>query len=928
MVVVPDGGGEPGAYPNTSVTGANLIVRGGATFDSNAEVTAFDGQGPIAWSINRYNRGDFSMRLSPADPTAAANGTLNQGYIEFADTSPGLAASLAWRPTPVRGVILPTARQNGPIDWSDGEGPFFPTVAVSESSSGPGYDMLTGQFANGDLDINTGRAGTHASSPEGNFAFSVTWFPYDQGWLGGEAAGPLTGDPVLPDGTARWTRPNAHAAGLSAGLVQWLDFPDGSGQFGGRARLHLPGVNSLEDGMLFCTSSDGGSDVNIAGVAPESDGNGWLVTLREDAATDAESLAGADQSEFQFVYVPYTSARLVGGYISGADGSKTKAVGDFTVNRTAAGTYEITIPGKTGSSGALLLQAAGLESGALEPLATRAFLSYEFAGGKFTVQSRATTSDTEADLRDSDFYVAWIDFTEPLSPPEGPRLRSLDPVVVTGEGISSKEAGVAANTLEPEVLVTTIDSANTAGLTDPITGQVALAALIGRFYDPRTLTPTSDPFIIVGNPVGDITRHDVKFNPVSKQYVVVANARASSPAGLDVPLIALVKTATDAGTGSPVAKAFVYDEDTSYSYDDVAVAVSTKNGNFLMVAEYKFPDEGEGVVGALFSSTGDLLSTGENRLDLLQSVGDEDDPDVTYLPAEDAFLYIVNTDNSNGSTGPYGNRIVGAVVDTLPDGQGNLVTRTEQPLADGQPAGTAEGHPAALENPFNGQVITAFDAGNGTANGTLSYLSIGPAPTYTFTPAGPEVPYLDGTSGDPFNHQHPQLAADPDHGVIVVGFNATGSTVGNPEAYAVTLLGPDGQPLPSQLGAPYLLADAPGGISNSANDHNIKYSPATGSFVVAYAGTNPAVTYLAALEVTASATTPGGEVAVSIRTVANNLEVSWPADATDYVLQSSAALGPNSSWTAVSATPTQSGGTNTVGVTPTGSAQFYRLAKP
>ena len=43
----------------------------------------------------------------------------------------------------------------------------------------------------------------------------------------------------------------------------------------------------------------------------------------------------------------------------------------------------------------------------------------EFVGGKFVIQSRKTTTDTTADLADANFYVAWVDFTNPLSPPAG-----------------------------------------------------------------------------------------------------------------------------------------------------------------------------------------------------------------------------------------------------------------------------------------------------------------------------------------------------------------------------------------------------------------------------------------------------------------------------------------------------------------------------
>jgi len=648
------------------------------------------------------------------------------------------------------------------------------------------------------------------------------------------------------------------------------------------------------------------------------------VTIREDSETTSETLAAGNQSEFHFLYVPFTAQNLVGGHIVGADGSKRKAAGNFTVARTGTGTYEITIPGKSGANGTLLLQVADGESGTSVPLASRAFLSYEFSNGKFVVQSRKTTTETTADLADASFYVVWVDFQTPLSPPDGPRFRSLPPVVVSGEGVTARDSNLAANTDSPEVLVISIDSTNAGGFTDPITQQSASMATVGRFYDPRTLTPTSEPFVIFGVPSATLNRADVKYNPVSKQYVVVANARAYNAIGHDVALVALVHPA---GVGtSPVAKAFVHDPETDQSYDDVAVAVNTQNGQFLLVAERKFADEGEGTVGALYDASGTRLTTPFTRLDLLQTLGDEDDPDVVYLAGINAFLYLSNTDNSNGSTGTLANRVVGSIIDAAPDSQGKLVVRPEQPLGDGLPAGTPEGHPASLLNPFNGQLITAFDAGNGTALGNLSFYNIGAAPSYTFTEAQPEVPYLQGTGGNPLKHQHPQLAVDPDSGVIVLGFNATGSEVGLPESYAFLVLGPDGKPLPSQLGAPYLLADSPGGLGTTVNFHNLKYSPGSDSFVVAYTS-NAGVTYLAALQITSSHLAPTTPPSLGISRSGVSVVLTWPTSAAEYLLQSSASLTP-SGWEPSGLTPTVEGDSNKVTVSPTAPTRFYRLAKP
>jgi hypothetical protein len=910
---VPEGGAAPGVFPNTSVTGVNVVARGSTTFNGSVDVVGLEGQGPIPWSVNRFNRGDFALRLSPANPTTALS-ILGQGFREFGDSTPGVAASHAWRPIPAQGIVMASARRNGPIDWNDGEGAFYPTIAISPASSGPGYNMLDGSFGGGNLDINTGRAGTHGSGPEANFEFGAAWFPYDQGWIGGEAAGPTA------EGGASWSGPLNHSAGLSAGIVKWIDYPASSGAFGGLATVTLPGVNVLEDGMLFAISSDGGSDVNILGVDPLDDGSAWRVTIREDSAIDAETLVGAGQSRFEFVYIPFNAQRLIGGHVVGSTGAKRKAAGEFTVTRTATGTYELSIPGKNASNGTLLLQVADREAGTTEPLASRAFASSQFANGKFTIQTRRTVSDSEAELVDASFYAVWVDFEQPLAMPDGPRMRAMGPVALSTDETVLRETVVAASTHVGEALVVSVDTNNAGGYTDPLSGQPATAAMIGQFVDAKTLAPIGERFVILGSSVGGITKADVTYNPVSKQYVAVASARSYNVNTKHVPMLALVNPSAAA---TRVAKVWVHDPETPENYDDVAVAAGASNGNFMLVAERAAAGEGETTIGALYSQTGELLTPVATRVDPLQTLGDEDDPDVIYLPRRDKYFYVSNTDNSNGSTGTLSNRIVGSVLETAPGQGGSLVVRTEQPLGDGLPA-RAEGHPASIENPFNGQLITAYDAGNDTSAGDLSYFNLGVAPSYVFTSAGAEVPYLNGEPGVPFRHQHPQFEADPVSGTIVLTMNARASAVGLPDALAYWVLGPDGRPLPGQLPAPWLLADAPGGISNSANFHGVAYSPVAQSFVMAYSA-GAGVVHVAGLQVTSSHLAPAERPMLRVTRSGSGITLGWPVSATGYVLESGSTLGV---WSAAGLTPSVVNGENVVTTDAGSGDRYFRLVKP
>lgn len=413
--VAPEGGVLPGPFPGNTVGAANWVASAGPTFDANVSV-GLEGQGPIPWSISRYNRGDFAVRLSPADPAAAQD---NFGVLqEFTgEGSAAIPSEQAWIPNSEAGVIIPTVRTNGPVDWSDAQGGFYPVIAASVGgSSGYGYDMVTGAFTRGGTDIQTGKAGDQsgAPSPEGNFNFATTWFPFNQGWIGAAVNNPDA------TGTTTFASTNSHSPGLTTNIVTWTG-PEGAR--GGSAVLTLPGVNSTTDGMVFATSTQAGSDVKIISLAPKADGTGWILNARRASDSNATVLATND-SQFQFVYVPFNASNLIGGYIS-SNGATIKGSGNFTVTRTGPGSYSLNIPGKTGTNGVLLLQEASFLPSSTN-LADNNFLSYQFVpaasgtNGTFNILSRHTASGGNFPLTDTAFYVTWVDFQNPVSPVAAP----------------------------------------------------------------------------------------------------------------------------------------------------------------------------------------------------------------------------------------------------------------------------------------------------------------------------------------------------------------------------------------------------------------------------------------------------------------------------------------------------------------------------
>jgi hypothetical protein len=407
-----------------------------------------------------------------------------------------------------------------------------------------------------------------------------------------------------------------------------------------------------------------------------------------------------------------------------------------------------------------------------------------------------------------------------------PTFEISDPIILFEETVT-KEAGLAINTQDEEVLFVTIDTV--AIDNDPITGELAIQAVMGFYYNPTTLQPIGDPFIIVGNPNGSggLQKLSVTYNPVNNKYFVAVAADSYSPTGKRVPLMAIVNPSRIAATDGNVFTAWTWDPETEHDYQDTAVAASSKNGNLLYISEYSPPNEsGEGVIGLMYDMEGNLLTTEMTRLDQLEPTRDEDDPDVYYLPENDIFLFITNIDPSTSS-----NRIAAEAIQPVPGADGKLQVGTMQIVSELRKPFNA-GHPSAIENPFTGEFIGAFDYNNGSDGGDLFYFHIGDAPSYTLSEAREQIPYFDASASVPYSHRHPRLALDENSGVFVVSHNARG---GSFQGMVFSLLGPDGDLLPGHPDELYPLIATDTNVSNDANWHDVKYDPHSDSFLIIFA---------------------------------------------------------------------------------------------
>jgi hypothetical protein len=463
--VTDQGNFKPGAFPNSTVTGVNWnvslpadgigfsadktqsgqIIWNGGGFDSLHRDILLDigAQGPVPFSIARYAAGALDFGLSPSDPVAARANLGTGPGRDRSTPDASEAPAQAWFPSPRHGVLIPTLRKNGTIQWNDGAPAFYPHVYQAlDFSSAKYFDMDSGTYGNGRAYTRMAKRGNAALPLASAGVYqrsavdvSVAWFPYHQGWKAGSF------EDSSNAGKAYWQDPVSHSAAATANtfvltsnprstaeaLLTWLD-PSGTGTYSGLAELGFPAVNALTDGMLFLAPNNDGSSTMRgpqANCAIKADGSAWTVAVRdvEENKFDPATYAQAASSEFSFVYIPYTAGNLIGGKITGSTGAKAHSAGTFTLTRSETGRYEVTIPGKTANSGMLILQPVGTLPGN-PAVVDRATLSYEPApgGASFVIESRGISPGTgaggldEFPLQDSDFYFAWVDFTTPLTP--------------------------------------------------------------------------------------------------------------------------------------------------------------------------------------------------------------------------------------------------------------------------------------------------------------------------------------------------------------------------------------------------------------------------------------------------------------------------------------------------------------------------------
>lgn len=268
------------------------------------------------------------------------------------------------------------------------DGVVIPTITENRSAIAD-----TGGYATAEVNVEGGgnmwiaTASSTAGDEEAVFV-SAAYFPFAEGWIGGHydegipglavVNGGVNGDPTVTDiGGGRWT-------------------------------VKIPGVaDSTTDGVLFVVG--GSNEDNFASSRPLG-GDSWEVALRDNAG----AATGGEVDDFSFVYVPRNATGLIGGQVIGdatVANPMRQSVGDFTIQRAAAGEWNLSIPGQSPETGVLIFQSNDPAS----TMAENVFFSYDAAdnGTDFVIhQHLLPTPDTRTDY---DFNFLFIPFDNQIS---------------------------------------------------------------------------------------------------------------------------------------------------------------------------------------------------------------------------------------------------------------------------------------------------------------------------------------------------------------------------------------------------------------------------------------------------------------------------------------------------------------------------------
>jgi hypothetical protein len=160
--------------------------------------------------------------------------------------------------------------------------------------------------------------------------------------------------------------------------------------------------------MLFVIANN--NDNITVQTGAFDDGNGWDIRVEDNATNHA---ATGEDREWSFVYLPYNTEGLVGGYYDGLTNANLTSAGDFTMNRLATGQYELTVPGETPETGMLILSVAHRATSTVTAPDDNILMYESSPTGSFLINSYDLPA---LGFQDTKFVWAFLSFENPLSP--------------------------------------------------------------------------------------------------------------------------------------------------------------------------------------------------------------------------------------------------------------------------------------------------------------------------------------------------------------------------------------------------------------------------------------------------------------------------------------------------------------------------------
>jgi hypothetical protein len=323
-------------------------------------------------------------------PGVGVSSNINRG--DFQPTFGGSAQTFS------KGILLATISQHSRSDFTYPDLTHFRRATV-EAGRTP--------FGDGNLSLSIMEAGAApaATQNEVNFNTSVAWFDFASGFRGAHVNG---GTGILP-------------AGGFSGVAQSMVTKTNTGRY----TVDLD-VNSQTDGMLFTI---GNTNNNlVVQTAPAANGTNWDVRTHLNStnfgATGTDTVptasGGDNAAHWSFLYLPYETPGLIGGYFDGFTGTNIQSVGNFSMSRTSTGQYQLTVAGESPTTGMLILTVAHQEnqSGVFAPADN--ILTYDAgAGGTFSINSYDLPDlgvGPNYGAQDTKFVWAFISFDDPITP--------------------------------------------------------------------------------------------------------------------------------------------------------------------------------------------------------------------------------------------------------------------------------------------------------------------------------------------------------------------------------------------------------------------------------------------------------------------------------------------------------------------------------